>query len=459
MARVLYLDCFSGISGDMLLGAALDAGLPLDELRRVVEPLAGSGCLLDASSVTRAGVTATKFSVQEPASAAALDQTADHQSGGHQAHHHAHQHDHDHDLDHQHDHVHQHDQQSHGHAHGEDGAHGAGRPPVHGHRTLAEIYALIDRSALPSGGKATARRMFERLAEAESAIHGVPMDRVHLHEVGAIDSIVDIVGTVFAMDWFRADRVVCSPLNVGGGMVRSAHGLFPVPAPATLRILGSAPVYAGPVLHETVTPTGALIATTYATSFGVMPPMRIERIGYGAGDRNPVETPNVLRVLVGEEGDAVERSDQASHVAVIECQIDDMNPQLFGPLMDRLFAMGALDVYYTPVQMKKNRPGTLVTVLAQPGQRDALAEVLFRETTTIGIRHQTADRICLTRELIRIETPIGPARVKRAMRGGVEVNAVAEFDDCVRLAAAHGRSVKDVQSLVMQTYRTGRGQS
>ncbi len=206
--------------------------------------------------------------------------------------------------------------------------------------------------------------MFQRLAEAEAAIHQMPVERVHLHEVGALDSIIDIVGIVFAMEWAGADTIACSPLNVGGGMVHSAHGLFPVPAPATVRLLGDAPVYSGAVQKELVTPTGALIATTFATSFGPLPAMSVERVGYGAGERDDPSTPNVLRVLVGR---AAENTTATERVTVIECEIDDMNPQIFGVVMDQLHGAGALDVFYTPVQMKKNRPGTLLTVVAQAG--------------------------------------------------------------------------------------------
>ncbi len=221
---------------------------------------------------------------------------------------------------------------------------------------------MIDQSALSASGRDRAKAMFQTLAEAEAAIHQMPVEQVHLHEVGALDSIIDIVGVVFALEWVGADRIVCSPLNVGGGMVHSAHGLFPVPAPATVTLLGRAPIYSGPVQKELVTPTGALIATSYATAFGPIPAMTIERVGYGAGGRDDPSTPNVLRVLIGESAD---RAD-AERVTVIECEIDDMSPQLFGVAMDRLYAAGALEVFYVPVQMKKNRPGTLLTVVCPP---------------------------------------------------------------------------------------------
>jgi uncharacterized protein (TIGR00299 family) protein len=290
--------------------------------------------------------------------------------------------------------------------------------------------------------------MFQRLAEAEAAIHQMPVERVHLHEVGALDSIIDIVGAVFALEWAGADRIVCSPLNVGGGTVRSAHGVFPVPAPATVRLLGDAPVYSGIVQRELVTPTGALIATTYASSFGSLPAMSIERVGYGAGDRDHVETPNVLRILIGR---ASEHQSQ-QRVSVIECEIDDMNPQIFGILMDRLYAAGALEVFYVPVQMKKNRPGTLLTVIAPPELRAALAGVIFRETTTIGVRYSDVERECLDREHVTVETAIGAVRFKIARRDGHIVNAAPEFEDCARLAAAHGLAVKEVQALALQAY-------
>jgi pyridinium-3,5-bisthiocarboxylic acid mononucleotide nickel chelatase len=307
---------------------------------------------------------------------------------------------------------------------------------------------LIDQSALSAAGRARAKAMFQRLGEVEAAIHQMPVEKVHLHEVGALDSIIDIVGAVFALEWFGADRIVCSALNVGGGTVQSAHGLFPVPAPATLKLLGDAPIYSGPVQKELVTPTGALIATTYAASFGPIPAMSVERVGYGAGDRDNPGTPNVLRVLVGRAADRP----HAERVVVIECEIDDMNPQIYGVAMDRLYAAGALEVFYVPVQMKKNRPGVLMTVIASPDLRAALSDVIFRETTTIGLRHHEVDRECLQREIVSVETPIGAVRFKLAWRDGRVVNAVPEFEDCARLATMNNLSVKEVQALAVQAY-------
>jgi len=422
MSRVLYFDCFSGISGDMVLGALIDAGLPIVDLKRALGSLAMPGYEVSTARVLRAGVSATKFNVRD-------ESGHDHDDHGH--HHAEHHHDHDHGG---HGHHHQHDHvQPHAH---------------HDHRSLAEIYELIDRSALSAGGRDRAKALFRRLAEAEAAIHQMPIERVHLHEVGAVDSIIDIVGAVYAMEWTGADRIVCSPLNVGGGTVRSAHGLFPVPAPATVRLLGDAPIYSGTVQKELVTPTGALIATSYASSFGPIPAMSVECVGYGAGERDNPDTPNVLRILIGRAADRTE----AERVVVIECEIDDMNPQLFGVAMERLYAAGALEVFYVPVQMKKNRPGTLLTVIAAPATRAALSQIIFRETTTIGIRYSEVERECLRREIIRVKTPLGDVRFKLAWRDGQVVNAVPEFEDLSTLAAANGLSVKDVQAIALHAY-------
>ena len=393
MSRLLYFDCFSGISGDMTLGALIDAGLPLGELKRALGSLAVAGYDISTKRVLRAGVSATQSVVHE----------------------------------------HQHDRDHH-----------------HPHRHLAAIFKLIDGSALSPAGRDRAKQLFQRLAEAEASIHQMPIEKVHLHEVGALDSIIDIVGAVFGLEWFGADRIVASALNVGGGMVDTAHGHFPVPAPATVKLLGDAPIYGGSVQQELVTPTGALIVSSYASSFGPIPRMTVEHVGYGAGGRDIPSTPNVLRVVVGRaEG---EGHTQAERVSVIECEIDDMNPQIFGVAMDRLYAAGALDVFYVSVQMKKNRPGTLLTVVAPPERRAALADVIFRETTTIGLRHYDVDRECLRREIVHVETPIGAVRFKVAWRDGRIINAVPEFDDCVRLATAHNLSVKDVQALAVKAY-------
>ncbi len=393
----LYFDCFSGASGDMILGALLDLGLPLDGLRSALGSLAIEYGEVTVERVSRAGVAATKFRLIEKAGAA-------------------------------------------------DAAH------PHKHHHLKHIVAAIRRSSLSPEGQDRAVHLFERLAEAEAQIHGTPIERVHLHEVGALDSIIDIVGAVYAFEWFGIDDVAASPLNVGGGTVRCAHGVFPVPAPATARLLSGTPVY-GHGTSELVTPTGALLVTAYARAFGPLPSMRIERIGYGAGDRDPKDTPNVLRVFKGERTGAAAGDER---VVQIECEIDDMNPQLFGPLMDRLAEAGALDVFYAAVQMKKNRPGTLVTVIAPPETREAIAAVLFTHTTTIGIRYQEMSRDTLDREIRAVDTPVGSVRFKIASRDGRVLNAAPEFDDCARIATERGMAIKDVQALAVRAWLDGR---
>jgi pyridinium-3,5-bisthiocarboxylic acid mononucleotide nickel chelatase len=391
MSTILYFDCASGASGDMVLGAILDLGLPVEALQRALAGLLPDGCRLEATRVQRSGISATQFQV--------VDEAAKH---GHR----------------------------------------------HEHRGLADIKRRIDRTDLPAAVKARAQALFDRLGATEADIHGVPVERVHFHEVGALDSIVDIVGGVWALDRLGPARIVSSPLNTGSGTVSTAHGRLPVPAPATLRLLEGVPVYSNGVEMELVTPTGALLVTGHAGSYGPLPAMRVVKSGYGAGSRDIPGTPNVLRVVLGEEASASD----AMRVSVIECNIDDMNPQFFGGVMDRLYATGALDVCFGPVQMKKNRPGTMVTIVAPLERRDALVDVLLRETTSIGVRYHEADRTCLAREWVGVETPFGPVRVKIASRGGVVVNAAPEYDDCVARAAERGVALKDVHAAAAGAY-------
>ncbi|MGH9385875.1 MAG: nickel pincer cofactor biosynthesis protein LarC [Vicinamibacterales bacterium] len=429
--RILYFDCFAGAAGDMIVGALLDAGLPFEELKRALGSLAVEGWEVSTDRVLKAGLTATKFRVREHPPSLALQRGESFgETGSHSAtdlHHHG---------------GHGHPGQHAGHSHR------LHREHVHSHHSLKDIERAIHRSALSNTGKQRAVGMFRRLADVEASIHGMTIDDVHLHEVGAVDSIIDIVGAVFGIEWFKADRIVASPLNVGGGMVRSAHGVFPVPAPATLRLLKDAPVYSTGIQTELLTPTGALILSEYSSSFGPIPPMRVDRVGYGAGDRDLAETPNVVRLLVGEAADDA----AATRVVSIECEIDDMNPQIFGALMDRLYAAGALEVFYVPVQMKKNRPGTLMTIIARPEHRHALTELVFRETTTIGVRYQEMSRECLDREMVTVATSFGPVRFKVARRGDELMNAQPEFDDLTRLAAEHDVPVKEVQSVAQAAW-------
>lgn len=390
--KTLYFDCFSGAAGDMILGALIDAGLPLEALKRALGSLGVDGWEVSADKVLKTGITATKFRVHEASAPAA----------------------------------------------------------GHKHYHVAGIKKRIDQSMLSEPAKTRAKALFDRLAEAEASIHSMPVDKVHLHEVGALDSIIDVVGCVFGLEWFGAERIVVSPLNVGSGTVSTAHGVYPVPAPATLRLLGGAPVYGGSHAAEMLTPTGALVLTDYASAYGPMPAMRVERVGYGAGDRDFDTMPNVLRVVVGET--LAPAGARVMTVSVVECEIDDMNPQIFGVLMDQLYAAGALDVLYAPVHMKKNRPGTLMTIIARPQDRERLVDLVFRETTTIGVRFTEMQRECLERETVTVATPAGPVRFKVARRDGRVWNAQPEFEDLVRLANEHSRPVKEIQALATKAW-------
>jgi pyridinium-3,5-bisthiocarboxylic acid mononucleotide nickel chelatase len=432
--KVLYFDCFAGAAGDMIIGALLDAGVPFEALTHALGSLAVEGWDVSVDRVVKTGVTAAKFRVHEHAHQGSG--TGDQGSGrSHHPHHRHHPH------------------------HPPHSPHPPHPPhPHHPHHTLDQIVAAVNRSSLSAAGKARAIGMFNRLAEAEAAIHGTAIDKVHLHEVGALDSIIDIVGAVFAIDWLQPERIVVSPINVGGGMVRTEHGVFPVPAPATLSLIRNAPVYSSGIQSELLTPTGALILTEFASSYGPIPPMTVDRVGYGAGDRELKETPNVVRVLVGDadtsatQASAARTGQAGMRVTVVECEIDDMNPQIFGVLMERLYAAGALEVFYSPVQMKKNRPGTLMTIVAAPAQRDAMIEIVFRESTTIGVRHQELSRECLDREMVSVATPLGAVRFKVARRDGRVLNAQPEFDDLAKLSAEHGIPVKDVQALAHKAW-------
>ncbi len=401
--RLLYLDCFSGISGDMVIGALLDLGLPLEDLRSALGSLTLDGVDIAVDRVTRGGIAAAKFRV--------LEEGTSRQSAPHPPGHHAHR----------------------------------------GHRALAAIVGMIERSALSPAGRARAAALFRRLAEVEASVHQMTVDEVMLHEVGEIDSIVDVVGAVFGLEWLGADRVVASPLNVGHGTVHTAHGVLPVPAPATAKLLQGVPVYGSGPAMELVTPTGALIATGYADEFGPLPAMRVGRIGYGAGDRDPAGYANVLRAMVGD----ATATGNVERVLVVECEIDDMNPQIFGSVMEDLLAAGALDVYYTPIQMKKSRPATLLTVIGRPDDREALAAILFRETTTLGLRYQEMHREALERETISVATALGSVRMKVARRNGRVTNAAPEFDDCARIARERAVPIKEVQAAAMRAYLEG----
>jgi len=305
---------------------------------------------------------------------------------------------------------------------------------------------------LSAAEKRVGLEIFRRVAEAEAKIHGRPVDEVHFHEVGAVDSIVDTVGGVLALRWLGASRFVASPLNVGTGTVTMSHGTFPVPPPATARLVAGVPVY-GEGDGELLTPTGALLVTAHASEYGPLPMMRIEKTGHGAGGRDTPGRPNVLRLIVGEE----DKAPSGERVLVLETEVDDASPQLLGPLLDQLLSAGALDAFFTPVQMKKGRPGVLVTAIADPSRREALEELLFRETTTLGVRRQVCERSVLERETVRVDTAYGPIRVKIGRRGGVVYNAAPEFDDCQRAAGEKGVAVKETLAAALAAWRARAG--
>jgi pyridinium-3,5-bisthiocarboxylic acid mononucleotide nickel chelatase len=391
VSRVVYFDCASGASGDMLLGAVVDLGLPIDELRAELGRLPLSGYALESSRVSRSGLAATKLDVVTGA-------------------------------------------------------------PETKHRHLRHIVEILDGSTLSADVKQKAASLFQRLADAEAAVHGTSPEKVHFHEVGAVDSIVDIVGGVIALRWLGAERFVSSPLNVGTGTVTMSHGTFPVPPPATAKLVAGVPVY-GAGEGELLTPTGALLVTSHATEYGPLPPLRIDKTGHGAGSRDTKGRPNVLRLVVGEDA----RAAGSERVLVLETEVDDTAPQLLGPLLDGLLTAGALDAYFTPVQMKKGRPGVLVTVIAPPDKREAIEELLFRETTTLGVRRQEWERTALERETAEVDTRYGKVRVKIGRRAGVVYNAWPEFEDCQRLAAEKGVAVKEVLAAALSAWRSQAG--
>ncbi len=322
---------------------------------------------------------------------------------------------------------------------------------THHHRGFSLIAEKIERAGLAPRAGEHATQIFRRLGEAEAKIHGVPLEKVHFHEVGALDSIVDIVGAAIGFDLLGIERFACSPINVGGGTVQTAHGLLPVPAPATADLLIGKPTYSGEIQRELATPTGAAIVSTLCETFGAQPRMNVTQIGYGAGAAEIAGQPNVLRILIGEPAEK-EIAAWDERITVIEANLDDMNPQIYGYFAEKAIAAGALDVFASPVQMKKNRPGMLVTILCTPGDADRFAEMLFAETTTIGLRSYEARRRVLAREAVMVNTPHGSIRLKVARLNGHILNVAPEYDDCRRAAEEHGVPLKQVIAETVQTW-------
>jgi len=440
--RIAYLECFSGMSGDMFLGALVDAGVPGRVLEQTVEAL-GVRARLEISRVLRSGISATKVDVY-------VDGKKDlprEEYLERQEHSRSHER-----LDHEH-HGHDHS------LHGESSRAGAPAPhmhePSHG-RGLKEIRKVIVAAAIPETAKKTANAIFEALGRAEAKIHDTSIECVHFHEVGAVDAMVDIVCAAVGAEVLGVDEIVCSPLNVGGGTVVCAHGTFPVPAPATVELLKDAPVYSSGIQAELVTPTGAAIVKTLASRFAAFPEMKLEKSGYGAGSRDFPGHPNVVRLTVGEAAaNSLAAKTAPETITVLEANLDDLNPQVFGYVMDRLLEEGALDAFGIPVQMKKNRPGTLLTVLCKPEDASRFTQLIFTETTTLGVRRRDEMRRVLTRTWENVRTPWGDVRVKIASMNGTVTNYAPEYEDCRRIAAEHHVPLKTVMQEAVRVYSNG----
>lgn len=388
--KLAYFDCFSGISGDMVLGALVDAGVDLRELESELRKLNLEGWNISAEKVQRKAIRATKVNVETQES--------------------------------------------------------------HHHRHLSPILKMIDQAALAPRAAERARQIFRRLGEAEAKVHNISIEKVHFHEVGAVDSIIDIVGSAIGFELLGIDTFACSIMDVGSGRVQTEHGLLPVPAPATVELLRDAPTFSSGIEKELVTPTGAAIATTLSTQYAAMPAMTLKSIGYGAGSADLPQQPNVLRLMTGEMiGERLgESADAGEHwdapIAVIEANLDDMSPQIYGYFAEQALAAGALDIFSTAVQMKKNRPGQLVTLLCEPSNLKPLIDLIFRETTTIGIRTHEVRRQTLARESVPVETPLGTIRMKISRLNGTLLNAAPEYEDCRRIATQKGLPLKQVLS-------------
>ena len=438
--RIGYLECFSGISGDMLLGALVDAGVPFALLEEATTAL-NVGAHLEMRKVSRGGLAGTKVDVIiENDGAAAHDHA--HGEAGHFHEHvhpepaHSHSHADEHGSGHTHSHEHRHaDGTVHTHDHEHEHVH---QP----HRSLSTILGIIDQAPISDAVKAHASHAFQLLGEAEARIHSMPVEKVHFHEVGAVDTIIDIVCSAVGCAHLGVDRWLASPLNVGSGTVECAHGTLPVPAPATLALLGDAPVYAAGPPMERVTPTGAAILRMLNVEYASLPTMRVSASGYGAGGRDTPGQPNLLRLLVGEEAD---QHSATEPIAILETVIDDSSPQLIAYVSEILLEAGAWDVYRIPVQMKKGRTGVQLTVLCHPDKVPALRDLVFRETTTIGMHWRIENKVSLAREFKEVQTDWGPVRMKIARWPSGEIaNAAPEYEDCRRIAAARSVPLKQV---------------
>jgi pyridinium-3,5-bisthiocarboxylic acid mononucleotide nickel chelatase len=459
--RIAYLECFSGISGDMFLGALIDAGVSPKLLEDTVAAL-DIGARLEISKVVRGGISATKVDVYANGEKDLPREVFWEQQ----------EHNHTHERSHVHGHEHSHEDPPDTKAVWRRGSapprtgqspvttQPVPTPPGHKHgRSLTEIRKIIEAAAIANAAKATAIQIFQALGHAEAEIHRTSIDQVHFHEVGAVDAMVDIVCAAVGAQSLAIEEWVCSPLNVGGGTVKCAHGTLPVPAPATLKLLQDAPVYSSGPQVELVTPTGAAIVKTLSRRFAPFPAMKIEKSGYGAGTRDFPEHPNLLRLTIGEAALADDASASSStsptsndRITVLEANLDDLSPQVLAYAMERLLAEGALDVFSVPVQMKKSRPGALLTVLAKVDDADRLTKTIFAETTTLGVRRRQEHRQTLSRRWETVDTTWGPVRIKIANMNGTVSNYAPEYEDCRMLAEAQHVPLRTVMQEAIQQY-------
>ncbi len=424
--KILYYDCFAGISGDMHLGAMIDAGVDPEHLISELKKLKLTGYKLNIYREKRKSIEGTKVDVNLEKETHSHHHNNDHHSHDDHHHHHAHD-DHHH---HEHDDGHSHTPHS-GHHH-------------HEHRNFSDIKQILANSELPVKTKDRALKMFRLIAEAEAKIHGVSVDEIHFHEVGAVDSIVDITGAAICLEYLKPDRILCSTIELGSGMVRCAHGLMPVPAPATSEILKGIPVKTGGTPHEATTPSGAAILAANVHEFTDTVTFRPTKTAYGIGHRD-MELPNILRVYLGEMD---EISLSSENVVLIECNIDDMNPEYYSHIMDRLFSEGALDVYITPIIMKKSRPAAILSVITDHKNMQNFSKIMLEETTTLGVRAQTVSRRMLDREFETIKTSLGSVTVKKALMNGISIKWKPEFEDCKRIADEQGLLLHEVYKIV-----------
>ena len=433
--RTLYIECNMGAAGDMLMAALSELIPDADAFVARMNALDLPGVRLERRAEEKCGIIGTHIAVTVDG-----EEELEHLHGHHHEHEHEHEHEYDHDHDHEHEHHHEHDHDhEHHHEHDHDHEHHHDHDHAHGHHhhaSLADVRGIIEGLDIPPRVKEDAIRVYERLAAAESEVHGRPMEQLHFHEVGTVDAICDVVGVCLLMAELNPDCVIVSPVHVGSGQVHCAHGVLPVPAPATALLLKHAPIYGGKVRGELCTPTGAALLTHFADGFGAMPVMRVQKIGIGMGTKD-FEWANCLRVMLGETDDRPEE------VAELRCNLDDMTGEALSFAMDALREAGALDVWSEPIQMKKGRPGEMLCCLCLEGQQERFAALMLKHTTTLGVRCASMRRWALSREALTLDSPWGPVRAKRSFGNGVE-RVKPEYDDLAEIARREGLTLGEV---------------